>query len=362
MHGERHGGEVYALAHKLKTAPENLLDFSSNVNMFAAPLTQELVEQTPYPFLHYPDSGATCLRTRIAAFEGVEEDRVLVGNGSAELIWYLLTRLAPRHVLFVGPAFSEYVTACEALGIRYTIITPPAERGFAPGAAELATLWRTDADLVVLCSPNNPAGTVYENMPELLQMTAAPRVLIDSTYRDFLAGEPAYELNSHAAYKRSLRPGVSLFTLHSFTKFFCCPGIRLGYLMGDRPAIARLELKRPSWTVSPFALLMGEAFLERMADYRATLPALRGAVAHLGRELRRIALFSPDDVWEGVSFVTARLRETANTPAVTAALLRQHMLVRNCDSIPGMPKGYVRIAARSADAMEKITQALRYLR
>ena len=356
--GHSHGGEVYALARRMRITPDKLLDFSSNANIFAFPLTEGLVRSTPYPFVHYPDTRAGDLVDAIAAHERTDPDRILPGNGGAELIWLTMQALRPRKALFIGPMFSEYAKACHVYEIPYEIMTPPVENDFNCTAEDLAALWETDADLVVLCTPNNPAAVTYEGIQSVLHMLRAPRVLIDNSYREFLYGSEAYEENHLQAYQQMARPGVSLFTLHSFTKFFCCPGIRLGYLMGDRTQIARIEALRPSWTVSPFAQAMGRIFLEHIDEYRETLPALYQAVSSMALELRRLECMNPDRVFEGPGFLCCGLASRYNAAGVCKALLNRRLVVRNCDTIPGMPAGFIRIQARPAGDAAALLSAL----
>lgn len=358
LSGHKHGGEIYALARQMHTTPDKLLDFSSNANVFALSLTKALVDRTPYPFEHYPDSSAAALVDAIAEHEQVEPDRILPGNGASELIWLALQALAPRKVLFIGPIFSEYTAACDVFDIPYDILTPPTESDFIPTMDNLSSIWNTDADLVVFCTPNNPAAVTYDNVLPLMQMLRAPRVLIDNSYREFLYGTDDYYANHLRSYQTSLRPGVSLFTLHSFTKFFCCPGIRLGYLMGDRTQLARIASLRPSWTVSPFAQILGRHFLGAIDAYRATLPPLQEAVAHMGRELRRLDCVNPDRVIEGPGFLCCGLATRFNAPAVARALLKRRCIVRNCDTIPGMPEGFLRIQARPERDSAELLHAL----
>jgi threonine-phosphate decarboxylase len=356
--GFDHGGEVYALARRLRTTPDKLLDFSSNANIFAFSLTESLVRATPYPFLHYPDTGAEELKESLAAHEGVDSDRILPGNGGTELIWLALRALAPRKALFLGPVFSEYIAACHAQKIPYAILTPPAENDFSCTEDDMRALWETDADLVVLCTPNNPAAVTYGNVLSLLRMLRAPRVFIDNSYREFLYGTDDYPVNHLRSYQSVARPGVSLLALHSCTKFFCCPGIRLGYLLGDRNLIARIAVLRPSWTVSPFAQRMGRIFLDHRESYRETLPALNRAVAHMGRELRRLDCMDPARVFEGPGFLCCGLSPRLDAAAVCNSLLKQRIVARNCDGIPGMPPGYIRLQARPEEDVARLLQAL----
>ncbi|MDL2279638.1 aminotransferase class I/II-fold pyridoxal phosphate-dependent enzyme [Desulfovibrio sp. OttesenSCG-928-G11] len=341
-----HGGEVYSLARRLRVSPDQLLDFSSNANIFARPLTESLVRARPYPFLHYPDSEAAELREAIAGYEECDANRILPGNGASELIWLFLSVMAPRKIAFLGPIFSEYISACRALNISYDILTPSADNDFNPGPRDMEALWESDADAIIFCSPNNPAAVTYDNVLGLLQMLRAPRLLVDLSYREFLYGTDDYYANSHRALSAHLRPGVSLFTLHSFTKFFCCPGIRLGYLQGERTQLARMAARRPSWSVSPFAQAMGKDFLDNIAAYRATLPALNEAVAHMGRELRRLDCMDPARVFEGPGFLCCGLAPRFNAASLVRALIKRRILTRDCDNIPGMPPGYIRVQAR----------------
>ncbi|MDL2210725.1 aminotransferase, partial [Desulfovibrio sp. OttesenSCG-928-O18] len=220
----RHGGDVYAVARRLRKDVADFIDFSSNTHVFAASVTERLVRETPYPYEHYPDSDSVLLREAVAAHEHCDPANILVGNGSSELIWLALTALAPRRILFIGPMFSEYVRAAMLLGIEYEIVTPPDTQEFIPGPKEMRAIWDSSADLAVLCTPNNPGAVTYPNIQELFELLRIPRVLVDNTYREFLHGWPEYAVNSYAAYAKSFaRTGVSVFSMNSFTKFFACP-------------------------------------------------------------------------------------------------------------------------------------------
>lgn len=352
-----HGGEVYSLAKKLGTSPGQLLDFSSNANIFALPLTEELARSAAPSFEHYPDSDSAELVEAVSRHELVEADRILPGNGAADLIWLAVQALAPRKALCLGPIFSEFAKAFEAYGVPFEVVTPPPEQEFQPGPADLQRIWESDADLVVLCTPNNPAAVTYDNLRGLFEMLRAPRLIIDNSYREFLYGTPAYEANHLNAYQKDLRPGVSLFTLHSFTKFFCCPGIRLGYIMGDRLQLARMASLRPAWNIGSHAQHMGLLFLSHIDEYRQKLPPLREATLDLGRRMRRLDCMNADHIFEGPGFLCCGLADGLEAEQAFERALRSRMLIRNCDNIPGMPPGFVRLRARAPSDNERLARA-----
>jgi threonine-phosphate decarboxylase len=364
-----HGGELSRAAASFGIKAENLTDFSGNANVFAAEITRRLCRGAPYPFINYPASDCGGLCAAIAAHEAVQPENVLCGNGAAELIWLTLRVLAPQSVLFLGPVFSEWIRACNALGIGCQIITPPAEVEFACTGEILNRLWESRAELAVLCSPNNPGGITYDNLGNILAVLRTPRVLVDLSYREFLHGKPEYAWHSWPALHSARGRGAEIYSLHSFTKFFCCPGIRLGYLVGEGRSIAGLAAQTPAWSVGTFAQNMGLAFLEHLDEYRNSLKELVPARYDLGANLWRMELFDQEFLLEGPNFFCCGLRRAERESGrkgragkLQNELLRQGVLVRDCDNIPGMPPGFVRIQVRGRDDNEKLLHALRKIR
>ena len=355
-----HGGDIHAVARQFRRDTSDFIDFSSNTHVFAQHVTAKLVRETPYPFEHYPDSDASLLRECLAAHENCDPDCVLIGNGSSELIWLVLAALSPRRVLFVGPMFSEYVRAAMLLGIEYELVTPPDGQDFLLGPKELKAIWESSADLAVLCTPNNPAAATYPNIQKIFEVLRIPRVLMDNTYREFLYGWPEYEANRRFAYLSYVRPGVTVYSMNSFTKFFACPGVRLGYLVGDAGQIRRMAGMRPPWMVSPFAERLGVALLESIGAFRDALLPMRRQGEEIAMRLRLSGCFEPDRTFLGVSFITAALAGNVSAAHAREKLLRQGFIVRNCDSIPGMPPGYLRMQVRPAADAEKLLNALNW--
>ncbi|MBQ4133636.1 MAG: aminotransferase class I/II-fold pyridoxal phosphate-dependent enzyme [Desulfovibrionaceae bacterium] len=352
-----HGGDIYQAARELGISAENIYDFSTNANEFARALTQSLVGATPYPFDRYPDPDSVRLRECIARHEGVKAENILVGNGSAELIFLALQAMRPSSALLIGPIFMEYARACQALKIPFQILPLSPENGFNFGRSELAALWRSQADLAILCTPNNPTGVCFD-LPLILDAMPCQRLLTDNTYREFMWDEPGYAENCWLGYRECLRPGASVLCLNSFTKFFHCAGVRLGYLVADRAVVNTMAAMRAPWTVSAFAQELGCRFLEQIDEYRALLPELRFERHKMISELLSTGLFAKDAVFPGPSFITLGLRPGIEAMELKKRLLKRQTLIRVCDNIPGMPPNYVRIQVRPAAQTEPLLDAL----
>lgn len=355
-----HGGDAAQVAAQAGIAPGTLLDFSSNSFVQAHDITRKIVAGISADFDCYPDSTSFAFCTAAAAFEQCAPEEILAGNGSAELIWLALLCLRPRRVALISPVFSEYRRACEGLGISYTVVTPPDSRvQWWPAAHDIPP----DTDVIVLCSPNNPGGhSCGELAPLLQQLLHATKavVFLDMAYRDFLESGPLHTRH-HWSFLRQAVGNDRLICLHSMTKFYCCTGIRLGYLTAAAALLRSMATCRASWMVNAFAENTGLRLLEQYEDFRARLPQLYADRSALAQLLTASPLFT--EILTGPSFCIARVNTSlfATAGLLRAALVQQRILVRDCDSIPGMPPGWVRIQARQGSDLQRLEAAVREL-
>ena len=197
---------------------------------------------------HYiENSGTPALREAIAAFEreknGLSYDAadVIVTVGATEALFLALFGvLNPGdEVIVPTPAFVLYeriVGLC-----RGTFVPMDTEAdGFQLRAARLAALITPRTKAIVLNSPNNPTGCVYDR--ESLEAVRAAAeahdlfVICDDVYRQ-LCYEGEY--HSFAEYQ-ALRDRI--IVVQSFSKPYAMTGWRLGYLMADAPVRERLAL------------------------------------------------------------------------------------------------------------------------
>ncbi len=361
-----HGGAVYHLSRSLGIAPDAFLDFSSNANSLCDDLTHTILSKLTVPYRHYPDSACAALREHLAAHEGVSPDCILPGNGSSENIHLAIQQLRPRHAIILAPIFSEYVRACQIFGTRVTLVPCSPEHGFSCTETELSLLANTDADMAILCSPNNPACVTYTNIAAILNRLRVKTALIDTTYSEFLWGQADYAGSRFSALAAMARSGTDIVAVQSFTKFFYCTGVRLGYSVATPEVTARLEQGKIPWSVSTFAEQAGIAFLQHISLYRERLPALRqerAAFAHALRTAKTgegegLPLFKKETIFEGVNFVIAQLFRPADAAALQDHLTHHGLLVRVCDSIPGMPVGFLRMQVRERRAWEHLIQTM----
>ncbi|PDW03834.1 pyridoxal phosphate-dependent aminotransferase [Candidatus Viridilinea mediisalina] len=345
-----HGALDYVELSELGIHPEELLDFSSNLNPFGPPpgVRAALAALDPAP---YPDRSCLQLRLALAKQHACGIEALLPGNGANELIHLVARALLASHsvALVVEPTYGEYGAASQLAGA--TVVpwrTSAAAQRQLEGLD--ATLERLRPQLTWLCVPNNPTG---DDLDATLLVALAQRcaayggyVLLDRSYAALRRGG----LQEHPL--PPLPPNV--LQLYSLTKSYALAGLRLGYLLGAGELLERIASYQPTWSVNSAAQAAGLVALGDATFLSDSVPrlwaasdALLAGFRALGLHVRRAAL-------------PFMLVESGSGAATRAALLRQGLLVRDCSSF-GLPT-WVRIAPRQPTANQRLLAAWSKLR
>ncbi len=293
----------------------------------------------------YPDPTAGPLRRALAARLDVDPEAVVVGNGSAELIWSLAltaARAAPESALILGPTFGEYARACQLMGARLALAAARAADDFRPDVDALcARIERDRPRLVWLCNPNNPTGAYLAppDVARLLEACAAAGALlvVDEAYLAFV--------DAPASLLDRLDSG-HLFLLRSLTKDYGLAGLRLGYGVTAPALAAAVRLAQPPWSTSAPAQAAGRAAL-------ADAGHLERARAEVRRGRRRLV-----DGLTGLGFRVSPpaanflLFDVGDATAFRTALLARGCVVRDGTSF-GLP-AHVRAGVRTVPECEHL--------
>ncbi|MCL6576469.1 MAG: threonine-phosphate decarboxylase CobD [Kyrpidia sp.] len=349
-----HGGNVREYRERWGGDPEDLADFSANINPLGPPESVRSAMRAALEEVHrYPDPRQEGFRRQVAERWGMSPDAVIVGNGAAELIFLLMFAWRPRRILALAPSFSEYEDAALAAGAEIHRIPLRPERGFVPDVGVLMDAFGTGVDLLVLANPNNPTGVLWDSaaLEKVLDEAeeAGVRVLLDEAFLDFCSDE---QIRSQIP-RVGRRPG--LFVLRSMTKFYSIPGVRLGYGAASPDVIRRMEGLRPPWSVNGVALAAGTAALQDEAfavwSRRWVIEQRRrmvGAFGQLG--------FSVTD--SKANFLLA-WREDFDIGRAWPRLARRGVFVRDCRTFVGLDQRYFRVAVRPERDQERLFAGLR---
>lgn len=327
-----HGGDVYRNPIEY--------DFSINVNPLGMPLASiQAAHEGIVLTGRYPDYRAEQLCRAIAKAQNIPADRIIPGNGAAELL-YALGQTIPGKALAIAPTFTGYAEAVAAGG---------GEMSYAGNEQELIEKLDDSIRLVFLCNPNNPTGTLFtrEQILRVLAKAEAMQayVCVDECFLPFLEEEASYSMLPYLAKH------PRLLVLRAFTKIYCMAGLRLGYLAcGDAELQSRIRAKLQPWNTSIPAQLAGIAALsdtEYLAKTRENLQAER---AYLVPRLRELVA----EVYDGYgNFLLFR-----DEPDLKERMLEVGVLIRACGDFEGLDDTYFRIGIRSHSENQEFIRRL----
>lgn len=325
---ERHGDDIY----KYSDIKSN---FSSNICSHPDSSLRGLMDHLasmPSLLSHYPEPEAWSLERMIAERLDIDPRCVVVTSGAIDALYLIARVLGPASVI-PCPTFDEYERACSFTGNRVY------------RSSSMNTLAQ-EGDTLWLCNPNNPTGKVL-TQSEVRHLRRQFRdLIIDQSYARYtdIPVMPAQE----AIRLRHI------VLIHSMSKDYCVPGLRLGYLI-TAPQMANCfrRYMRP-WAVSGPAIEAGKYLLQH--DELLAQPDLREA-QRLRQRIEQI---------EGVSvaptrtnFMLCKLKNGKGCD-LKEYLVREHkMLIRDGATFYGLSAPYFRVAAQTPAENDALVEAIR---
>ncbi|HEY0945648.1 MAG TPA: aminotransferase class I/II-fold pyridoxal phosphate-dependent enzyme, partial [Opitutaceae bacterium] len=291
----------------------------------------------------YPEPAAERLVALIACRESVAPDNVLVTNGATAAIYQLAQAWSGRRSRVVIPTFSEYEDAARVHGHALEFYT---WRELAADANAVAR----PGEILWLCNPNNPTGEVLARAELLAFIDDHPEAtfVIDLAYAAFCEAEP---LRAGDAVARG-----NLVLVHSLTKNFGMPGLRLGYLVASAAVLREVARFTVPWSVNALAIAAGEYCLRH--DSRLALP-LRDYLTDARRFAVALGAIPGVEVMPSATgyFLVRLARATA--AQLKADLIAQHgLLVRDASNFRGLDARTIRVASQGPEKNTLLIAAL----
>jgi histidinol-phosphate aminotransferase len=256
-----------------------IIKMASNENpLGASPLVRAAVERHAAKVFRYPQSGNPRLVEAIARRHGLDPARVVVGNGSDELIDLLIrARAAPgRHnVATFTPCFSIYTLQSRLCGVE--LRQAKLREDFSFDYDALLRLVDSETALIFATTPDNPSGhcpPVADLKKLALALPDACLLVLDEAYMDFAQDESAHSLLPE------LDDFPNVAVLRTFSKSFGLAGLRLGYALLPLRLAGFLHRIRLPFSVN---VLAEEAGLAALSDHTFREETLR--VVREGREV-----------------------------------------------------------------------------
>lgn len=297
------------------------------------------------PLNRYPDPEALELRSTLAELLGISPSRIMVGNGSDELIQLLLLALGDpgSAVLSPVPTFSMYELTSKALGLRFFGI-PLGPRFELDLGGILKAIKENQPKLCFLASPNNPTGNSFSE-GDILKIAEASQglVVVDEAYYSYS--------------QRTVLPHVdryqNLAVLRSLSKIGLA-GLRVGYLVAHGALLDGLQKVRLPYNVNAlsqaaarFALSKREAIEAQIKQIIGERDRLFEALAHTSG----IEVFPSE-----ANFLLFRTK--VNVSSILWGLLEEGVLIRDLSHMEGL-KNCLRVTVGTPEENDLFLEALR---
>ena len=315
-----HGDDIYSYSGIR-------MNFSSNIYAYADLSELEAHLRSHMDLIHsYPEPSPHSLEKMIAHEYGLDADEVLVTSGATDAIYLIAQAFRDRKTYHVyHPTFSEYDDACRLFGYEES----------------------PDAALCWLCNPNNPTGRV---VPEDIVIEA-------SAAHEFLVVDQSYE-----DYTLCRMPGSAdmlcnnIIQIHSMTKQYGIPGLRVGYITASAGIIRHLRQQYRPWAVNALAVEAGKWLLDNRFSL---IPDLKAYLQETQRLQSRLAALEGIEVYETQTNFFLCTIHPHTAAELKDNLAREHgILIRDASNFRKLTPHHFRIATQSPEENDALVDAI----
>jgi threonine-phosphate decarboxylase len=331
----KHGGNIVEAAQQCGCTPEEIIDFSSNINSCSPRVEMRINSDMIRP---YADPEYRELKTAVAKRYGLKPSQTALFNGASSAIFSLFETLRPQSCVLYAPLYGEYKAAASRYAAKVRLINRFTELEAVP----------PKGSSVVFVNPSTPDGKWYD-LERLLELWKERdcNVIVDESFLEF---------TNRPSVRKFLKRYKKLYIVQSLTKFYACAGVRVGALFSHPKNIAALN--RPAWPISSFdAAYMGEALKDKKHAKRSRKEQAKRH-AELAKLLKNSPLFSKVYPSEA-NYIMVKSRKRA--AAVAAKLLEHRILVRDCSNFGFLGTDHLRFAVKDRSSHQWLRKALRAL-
>jgi len=336
--------QVKDVKYRIKMdANENPFDIPKEIKSL---LAQELLE---LPLNRYPDAAAKELRAKLSARLSVNIDQIVVGNGSDELITYLITAFGRNDtkIVYPTPTFSMYEILSRAMGVETKGV--PLTDNFEIPVDELISQLKADGtNIVFLSRPNNPTGNCFDEQAiiELIQQ-ANTLVVLDEAYYEF----------SKKTFLPLLGQYPNLIILRTFSKAYGLAGLRIGYMIAHQEITTEVQKVRLPYNLNSFSQKVALRLMEYQTQAEEQIELIKKERDRIFKELSTFKGICPHPT--EANFVLFRTQTDADT--VFERLLGEGILIRNLNK-SGPLKNCLRVTVGIPEENDAFLTALEQIR
>lgn len=335
-------------------------DFCYLVNPFFP--TQRMKDELRANFdvllTEYP-SGMSVNSLLAGKYFGINQKKIVVGNGAAELIKSLMEQTSGK-VGVTYPTFEEYPNR---LSKEAVVPFVPANDDFSYGIAELKAFFADkDVKTILLVNPDNPSGNFVarEDVLDFAGWCEAKDItlIVDESFVDFSDG---FE-NNTLLTDEILDSHTNLIVMKSISKSYGVPGLRLGVMAsGNTALIDAIKKDVAIWNINSFAEFYMQIYNKYDSFYKDACRKFQEERNRFFKALSEISFLRV--VPSQANYFLCEVKGKYTSKELTETLLAKcNILIKDCGTKNAMKgRNYVRISVRDSADNDYLVKALKDL-
>lgn len=193
-------------------------------------------------------------------YEDVKEDEITVTHGAIGANALTMFALIEKgdEVVSVLPTYQQHYSIPEAYGAKVKILPLKYENDFLPDLNELKNMVTNNTKLICINNPNNPTGALMDEefLKSIVKIAKSvdAYIICDEVYRGLNHSGSGFTKSIVDLYEKGISSS-------SMSKTFSLAGLRMGWLVGPKEFIEKVNRRRDYTTIS----------CGRIDDYLASL-------------------------------------------------------------------------------------------
>jgi len=326
-----------------------------NANENAYGLPEEIIEEILWKaknlkYFRYPDANSVKLSEIVSSFWGLNRDNIVIGNGSDELIDYLIKAFSEkgRRIITTAPSFAMYKIYSIINGANFVQI-PLGQVNFSLNEDKiLEEAKKEDSSIVFIAYPNAPTGNYFaeDKIIKIIEESGC-LVVVDEAYYEF--GEKTFV------------PLISrydnLVILRTFSKAYSLASLRVGYLFSNPEIINEIRKVKSPFNVNTFSQLAAQVVFENKEILKNSIKKIIKEREKLTNRINEIPPFKAHS--SQTNFVLVEVGSKENSDLVYNNLLKQGILVQKVsDPIFSTSRYFLRITVGNEEEDDILVKGL----
>ena len=329
------------------------IKLNANENPYGLP--EEIIEEIlrkakNLEYSRYPNANSVKLSEMVSSFWGLTRDNIVIGNGSDEVIDYLIKAFSEkgRRIITTAPSFVMYKIYSMINGSNFVQI-PLSQSNFSLNEGKvLEEAKKEDSSIIFIAYPNAPTGNYFaeDKMIKIIEESGC-LVVVDEAYYEF--GEKTFV------------PLISrydnLVILRTFSKAYSLASLRVGYLLSNPEIINEVRKVKSPFNVNTFSQLAAQIVFENKKILKDNIKKIIKERERLTDRINKLPSFKAHP--SRTNFVLVEAGSKENLDLVYNNLLKQGILVQTVsDPIFSTSRYFLRITVGNEEENDILIKGL----